>query len=131
MREILFRGKHESGSWYEGDLLTGRKFRWIYAHSLRQHFRVQQETIGQYTGLKDKNGRRIFEGDVVDIGRHEPLVNGRYVVFYDTPGHCWSLQRSQEHHNNYFRFSDLNGFAEFSEVVGNIYDNPELLESKK
>nr|DAR30418.1 MAG TPA: YopX protein [Caudoviricetes sp.] len=81
----------------------------------------------QSTGLKDKNGKEIFEGDiitngmdVVDVRNHETLgfytlVNGREVFF----GHGTSIEKFEE---------DIEGFTEITEIIGNIYENPELLE---
>lgn len=81
----------------------------------------------QSTGLKDKNGKEIFEGDiitngmdVVDVRNHETLgfytlVNGREVFF----GHGTSIEEFEE---------DIEGFTEIVEIIGNIYENPELLE---
>lgn len=81
----------------------------------------------QSTGLKDKNGKEIFEGDiitngmdVVDVRNHETLgfytlVNGREVFF----GHGTSIEKFEE---------DIEGFTEIAEIIGNIYENPELLE---
>lgn len=81
----------------------------------------------QSTGLKDKNGKEIFEGDIitngidiVDVRNHETLgfytlVNGREVFF----GHGTSIEEFEE---------DIEGFTEIVEILGNIYENPELLE---
>nr|DAQ11735.1 MAG TPA: YopX protein [Caudoviricetes sp.] len=81
----------------------------------------------QSTGLKDKNGKEIFEGDiitngmdVVDVRNHETLgfytlVNGREVFF----GHGTSIEEFEE---------DIEGFTEIVEIIGNIYENPKLLE---
>lgn len=84
----------------------------------------------QSTGLKDKNGKEIFEGDVltngmdiVDVRNHETLgfytlVNGREVFF----GHGTSIEEFEE---------NIEGFTEIAEVLGNVYENPELLEAIK
>lgn len=131
MREILFRGKR------------GDNQKWVYGYyteecasfrgtsiieTLYEDYVVIPETIGQYVGLIDKNSKKIFEGDIVNIEEHETMVNGYYQIIYSEKNHCYALKRNIEYHYNYFSFSDLNGFAETSEIVGNIYDNPELLE---
>lgn len=84
----------------------------------------------QSTGLKDKNGKEIFEGDIitngidiVDVRNHETLgfytlVNGREMFF----GHGTSIEEFEE---------DVEGFTEIAEIIGNIYENPELLEDKE
>lgn len=84
----------------------------------------------QSTGLFDRNGKEIFEGDIltngmdiVDVRNHETLgfytlVNGREVFF----GHGTSTEEFEE---------DIEGFTEIAEVLGNIYENPELLEEKE
>ena len=80
--------------------------------------------------MKDQNGRLIWENDVVEIGEHEDTVNGLYKVIYCENAHCYALKRSVDFHYNFFTFSDLNGFETSSKVIGNIFDNPELLESE-
>lgn len=84
----------------------------------------------QSTGLFDKNGQEIFEGDIitngidiVDVRNHETLgfytlVNGREVFF----GHRTSIEEFEE---------DIDGFTEIVEILGNIYENPDLLEVEK
>lgn len=82
----------------------------------------------QSTGLKDKNGKEIFEGDIitngmdiVDVRNHETLgfytlVNGREVFL----GHGTSIEEFEE---------DIEGFSEIAEIIGNIYENKELLDA--
>lgn len=144
MKEILFRGKRlDNGNWVEGyyaktsDMFTGETYDIIFRGDVVacldidkfDGYRVvRPETVGQFTGLTDKNGKKIFEGDVVNVSEHIPAVNGLYQVVYSEANHAYTLQRSIEYYYDHFLFSELNGFAKTSEVIGNIHDNPELLE---
>ncbi len=127
-REILFRAKRVSnGMWVEGDLtrciLIGE------AHicriednlSITTH-RVDFQTICQYTGLTDKNGRKIFEGDIVNCAEYECCGNISWneseAGFY----FCVLLDGGG------FEEENLYDYVDELEVIGNIFDNPELLE---
>ena len=122
MREILFRGKRtDGGEWVYGyiyqDGLIGCNIFQTNPHLAA--YIVDPSTIGQYTGLTDKNGKKIFEGDIVL--RHDKKAEVRYqpsefvLVFPDNPyPQCGLLTTSY-----------LN---EGIEVIGNIHDNPELLK---
>lgn len=88
---------------------------------------VDPSTLCQCTGLKDKKGKPIWENDIVEIGEHEDSVNGLYKVIYCGINFCYALERSIDFHYNFFTFSALNGFETSSEVIGNIFDDPELL----
>lgn len=126
-REILFRGKRlDNGEWVHGCLTKySGHMSYITVDLLKNEvYKVSTETVGQYTGLKDKNGEKIFEGDIVVAFKGEDCeeVNA---VFYNA-NHCkWFLGSP---HNNKLPM----GLGEFCwldlEVIGNIHDNPELLE---
>lgn len=131
MREILFRGKRtDNGAWETGSLVvirggTSEERIYIAEKMTGYHTPVISETVGQYTGLTDKNGKRIFEGDIVhgnlpDLS-YEPDRIGvvkwglfGWIVGFNVPE--WKMPRI--------------GFGSFGdiEVIGNIHDNPELLE---
>lgn len=134
----LFKAKRvDDGEWVVGYIAryghTRKEKCYIissYASDLYS-FLIDENTICQCTGLKDKNGKLIWENDVVEIGEHEDTVNGLYKVIYCENAHCYALKRSVDFHYNFFTFSDLNGFETSSKVIGNIFDNPELLESEE
>lgn len=122
MREILFRGKTLLDKWIEGDLLQYLGYGKVH---IVQHYKgaggqeVIPETVGQYTGSTDKNGTKIFEGDIVK--RYWLAENHIYTVDYDNGLASFIGQRNA----NYTTFDcDATEF----EIIGNIYDNPELLE---
>ena len=137
MREILFRGKTEQGEWVYGfyhnetSIESPSSDRKITRHHIyTQDFDkfVIPETVGQFTGLTDKNGKKIFEGDIVQICRKSIYGNGEY-SFYKVIWHegwdGWGLINIKSKHSRY-----LCG-ANNGEVIGNIHDNTELLEVAK
>lgn len=123
MREILFRGKRtDNGEWVYGNLVRGCNKKYAYIVEFgneelcRNYVDVNLETVGQYTGLTDKNGTKIFEGDIVTM----PSYNG---------GRCKSVVYFK---SGKFAVDGSNyGFKDIRPknmlVIGNIYDNPELL----
>lgn len=119
MREILFRGKKTiSGEWVEGGYYENDTGKYVITPAFVAHL-VDPETVGQYTGLTDKNGVRIFEGDIVKV------KSWHVVVFEDG---AFGLKAY-----NKIKPVSLMGHANKEailreiEVIGNIYDNPELL----
>ena len=143
MREILFRGKTEKGEWVYGDLLHPDLYGNGYAiedftKEKNNCFDVIPESVSEFTGLKDKNGKRIFEGDIVKVtivkdlggGKHTKTVIG--IVDYDSLG---MLGIILYYHDNVPVWSDvmcelsLSGAIDdfWFEVIGNIHDNPELI----
>ena len=125
MREILFRGKKEStGDWVFGDLRHYRSGKvGIHSDVLRYTLLVDPETVGQYTGMKDKNGVKIFEGDIVLCDRH---INDEFdkKTFFVREIYPISGLIGESLSGNEICGDDW----EFAEVIGNIYDKPELLK---
>jgi hypothetical protein len=124
MREILFRGKSIHGEWIYG----------YYCPKPYSHFpceatifpsetidrdwhgeMVDPSTIGQFTGLEDKLGTKIFEGDVIDD------LGVEYIVVFDSD---YAQFRGKFDGWN----AEISHIASRCEVIGNIHDNPELLE---
>lgn len=116
-REILFRGKRmDNGKWVEGNLLrTDDDGTCIIQnhvpHHLLKNYEVDPKTVCQYTGLIDRDGRKIFEGDIVSIpGKKNHNVKFEYGQF--CIGLNWPIAYSRRE----------------CEVIGNIFDNPDFLE---
>lgn len=134
-REILFRGKRiDTGEWIEGWYCKQVFSRWplkscIIPSQLAEageisHFAIIPETVGPFTGLTDKNGRKIFEGDIIEAHLDElfPDLATTLIVVWsnygwfgrDMEGNVDSLEREW--------------VSDFFEIIGNIHDNPEMLE---
>jgi uncharacterized phage protein (TIGR01671 family) len=140
MREILFRGKRiDNGEWVEGGIVHQTDF---YGDSIDRYFiidgtetddvigpayQVDTSTISEFTGLTDKNGKKIFEGDIVScvayIGMGYREKRGK--VVYQAPEFLVDCK-----HHNVMIFSQYAAENKDLEVIGNIHDNPELLEDK-
>ena len=152
MREILFRGKRlDNGAWIEGYLyeheppLVGiisekdepEASKWFIARTGFADWNmprpvelveVDPSTVGQYTGLTDKNGKQIFEGDIVQyeerqMGGEDVLV--AFPVTFEEGGFCVHFYFL----NNWLRDGSAgNTKLECIEVIGNIHDNPEFMK---
>lgn len=138
MREILFRGKRiDNGEWVYGNLsiLNGCIYHIIplqvYIHTSGipscEYYDVDPLTIGQFTGLPDKNGKKIFEGDTVKVTGLCPDRDGEKRI--------WRQFRVGEvfYYHGAFYFDKwilCKTSEKCIEIIGNIHDKPELLEDK-
>lgn len=127
MREILFRGKHQEKGWVYGDLTQLGEIRYITADMDFPNL-VEKDSVGQYTGLTDKNKAKIFEGDLLEDERG--VV---WLMTYATG--WWSYQlvsqkaKKKEYCSIYpWTDKDKNNYLPGLKIIGNAYDNPELLE---
>lgn len=118
MREILFRAKRiDNGEWVQGHFVKiWDKYKIVFAE---YSYDIDFSTLSQYIGLKDKNGKKIFEGDIVENNECIGVVeyseeDAMYTVLFD---------------ETLYDFSWVS--AKMCEVIDNIHDNPELLEVKK
>lgn len=121
MREIEFRAYQPEAKgdlkWWSWQELRESDLNTIFRHPERYH-------LMQYTGLKDKNGVKIFEGDIVrhiSIGR-----KSTYIVAWDVGSGAFHYKPTKGT-GGYRMFVNGSGFAPY-EIIGNIYDNPDLLE---
>ena len=118
MREILFRGKTACGAWVQGDLIHRKiwhsKFEVVRVDDSGfdnyTEYEVATDTIGQFTGLTDKNGNKIFEGDIVTVD-----------------GNCYEVKYML---GQFFIGKNMPvAYKRFDcEIIGNIFDNPELIK---
>ena len=124
MREILFRGKDEYGVWRYGlPMVYSEDFTVITSpHAFDKT--VIPDTVGQYTGLIDKNDTKIFEGDIV-LDKYECEKFGfAGIVIYVPKRSSFEIQNPK--HPDYI--ANLGARIDSVKVIGNIFDNPELLE---
>lgn len=127
MREIIFRGKRlDNGKWIEGYYMQrNNKPRIVVEKNNNlEVYEVNPSTVGQYTGLKDKNGKRIWEGDVLlseSWCKGSRSKNPYHTVLWE--GVSW---RAKGYNGELEVNPDLDVKNDF-EVIGNIHDNPELI----
>ena len=130
-REILFRGKRiDNGWWMEGycsKYFDGFKTATCIAQPTRETitgslcYEVDPSTVGQYTGLTDKNGKRIFEGDILRQKKNG-VYGFPFSVVFDDGGFMWNENERRD-----FLYQSI---CDTCEVIGNIHDSPELLEGE-
>lgn len=136
MREILFRGKRvDNGKWIFGGyakcnnrhyILTDIDLfckEWVF-----KNIEVIPETVGQYTSFTDKNGKKIFEGDIVNYTGMPKIY---MIDFHEEFLHCSLFYYDKELKNIYYCGIVHKNDGKSIEVIGNIHDNPELLEVEK
>lgn len=148
MREILFRGRDISGQWHYGvPLMLNEDY--VCIAKLNEHNKtVEYKTLGQYTGLTDKNGNKIFEGDIIRYADNDEYE--MYLESIECPEEyegvdfsgMWTVDEVVYGDKISYPAFDLNAhdfdcnglsalnesYQYFYEIIGNIHDNPELLK---
>lgn len=132
MREILFRGKTKDGVWYHG-FIKGKSLPNFQGNKLEfTHCIIEQpyadiwvipETVGQYTGLIDKNGKKIFEGDIVTV---EGFVEIAFIVIYYNGG--FKLKEIGSEDLFAYYITETMCEEELIEIIGNVHENPDLMK---
>lgn len=141
MRELLFRGQTRrkgqkvrmdgtpvESNWVYGGIFPGTgDYSVIYTYDPIDKFPVYTDTIGQFTGRVDKNGKKVFEGDILHV-----TVDGQDwgvgVVQWCDHDQCFSLFTFPDSNHRLIDFGDL-GLPEYYEIIGNMYDDPHLLSA--
>ena len=130
-RDIVFRGKSKStGEWVEGslignDVIVGKIVEFEEDYFCTEFwYKVDPETVGQFTGMTDKNGKKVFEGDIIIEKESD----------YDNEYRIYNIYWNEDNFQYWFSDDvtiDSHPIDEleidYSRVIGNIYDNPELL----
>ena len=140
MREIKFRGKRvDNGEWVYGDLIqyesgevsifSKKLSKYGYeATEMYKRDRIIPETVGQYTGLTDKNGKEIYEGDIVKFEDVSGYKDGCASVIWHEDSCGYYLENDDD--NIYDTLYDFTPSYQM-EIIGNIHENLELLEGKE
>lgn len=139
MREILFKGKRvDNGEWVYGLLArTSTDVSNIVEKKFDVLTPVYTNTVGQYTGLTDKNGKKIFEGDILKcVGNKcvrkgvlmdfEEVTHVSVVEWWNSYCNCGYRVKNQNGKTMMIKQSSLSGMD--AEIIGNIFDNPELMK---
>ena len=135
MMEIEFRGKgFYNEKWHYGSYLYlilpdgDEELRPVHyiVDTEDENYAVDPETVGQYTGKNDMKGKKMYEGDFFI----EPPFKEKYEIVYDWSEFCWLKISLKKYENGRYK-TPLKNFNRQPLIIGNKWDNPELLEESK
>lgn len=129
MRNIIFRGKriNRNGEWGYGDLRRYGGNTWVFPHNQDAAYNadmVDPETVGEFTGITDKNGTKIFEGDI--LSTNSTVLSKLIVHWFERCGGFFLSDSKDIDASSLTPIYSANLYKYV--VIGNIYDNPELLD---
>lgn len=131
MREIKFRGfSIYSNKWYYGSLVNPGEGYYILEHvenNTYKYDKVDKDSIGQYTGLKDKDGKEIYEGDILKYKRND-ISEENFKLYWNEENSAFYMQNILYPNDDdiavkYYRIENF-------EIIGNIFENKELLKTE-
>lgn len=127
MREILFRGKRVgNGEWIFGSLIDdGGDCHIAEKEDIQKAFLVYPESVGQFTGMRDTSGQKVFEGDII-VPTKPSNIPPLEVVFDVAEGQFAVRECRKYYHGTLATFGRITD--NHYKVIGNMWDNPELLE---